>query len=161
MLSKKDLELRNPWWVQEDYKIIEQNLPKRDLHEVLVENFSHSLMLNIVGLRRVGKSTLLKQLIGRILEMGEKPTHVFYYLFDYATQSQKADFLDEVLATYFQEVLKRPNFSLDEKVYVFLDEIQYIKNWQAVLKRYYDCLHAARVFVIFTNAFASPRGFVP
>jgi predicted AAA+ superfamily ATPase len=100
------LDARNPWWAQSEYKILEYDLPKRELYDLLVNNFSHTLILNIVGLRRVGKSTLLKQMIGKFLSDGENPKNVFYYLFDYATQPQKAEFLAEVLSVYFQEVLK-------------------------------------------------------
>jgi len=148
MVSKQDLDARNPWWAQLEYKISEYDLPKRELYDLLVNNFSHTLILNIVGLRRVGKSTLLKQIIGKFLGDGENPKNVFYYLFDYATQPQKAEFLAEVLSVYFQEVLKKPNYSSDEKVYIFLDEIQYIENWQAVLKRYYDLSNKQIKFIV-------------
>lgn len=138
MISIQDLEAKNEWWTKDDYKIIETGLPKRDLFDVIAGNLSHSLMLNIVGLRRVGKSTLLKQLVGKFLNEGIKPKNVFYYLFDYTTQLQKAEFLDEVLSVYFQDILKKPKYSQDEKVYILLDEIQYIEDWQSVLKRFYD-----------------------
>jgi len=45
----------------------EMKLPKRELFSVIEDNLEHSLMLNIVGLRRVGKSTIMRQVIGSLL----------------------------------------------------------------------------------------------
>jgi predicted AAA+ superfamily ATPase len=138
MITRQELSLKNEWWINSQYKVKETEFPRRDLFSVIEENLDHPLMLNIVGLRRVGKSTILKQLIGKLLEQKVKPANIFYFLFDYSSQIQKPEFLDEVLSVYFKEVLNKPSLSLDEKVYVFLDEIQYIEDWQSVLKRYYD-----------------------
>ncbi len=138
MITRQELSLKNEWWEKSSYQTDEINWPKRDLFSKIEENLNHTLMLNIVGLRRVGKSTILKQLIGKLLEQEIKPTNIFYYLFDYSTQIQKAEFLDEVLSVYFKEVVNKPSLSLDERVYVLLDEVQYIEDWQSILKRYYD-----------------------
>lgn len=138
MITKQELSLKNEWWSNTQYKIDESGLPRRDLFKVIKENLGHSLILNIVGLRRVGKSTILKQIIAELLNQKTEPTNIFYFLFDYSSQIQKAAFLDEVLGVYFKEVINQPSLSLNEKVYVFLDEVQYIEDWQSILKRYYD-----------------------
>ena len=59
--------------------------------------------------------------------------------------------MDEVLSVYFKEVLDNPSLSLKERVYVLLDEIQYIENWQSILKRYYD-LSGKRIKFIVTGS---------
>lgn len=138
MITRQELNLKNEWWVNDQYKASESNLPKRDLFSVIEDNLGHPLILNIVGLRRVGKSTMLKQIIGKLLYQKVNPANVFYFLFDYSSQIQKAEFLNEVLSVYFKEVLGKPGLSLNERVYIFLDEIQYIEDWQSILKRYYD-----------------------
>lgn len=148
MISRQDLQLKNEWWVNGQYKIEESQWIKRDLFFLLKDNLNHSLMLNIVGLRRVGKSTLLKQLIAGFLEQKINPQNIFYFLFDYASQIKKAEFLDEVLSFYFREILNKPGLQLDERVYVFLDEVQYIEDWQAVLKKYYDLSNKKIKFIV-------------
>src|SRR3989344_988270 len=148
MINRQELEVKNEWWFKDDYLIEEVKLPKRDLYHVLADSFGHSLILNIIGLRRVGKSTLLKQLIGKLLADGVKSKNILYFLFDFSTQPQKSVFLDEVLATYFEEILRIPRYSPDEQVYIFLDEIQYIENWQSVLKRYYDLSNKRIKFIV-------------
>ncbi len=148
MISSQDLVLKNDWWKNEQYDIEESRWVKRDLYDVIADNMEHPLMLNIVGLRRVGKSTIAKQLIHQLLEKKVAPKNIFYYLFDYASQIQKAEFLDEVLAVYFKDIVAKPNLKLDKRVYIFLDEIQYIQDWQSVLKKYYDLSGKKIKFVI-------------
>lgn len=148
MLLNKELEAKNDWWLDDHYKIIEADMPKRELYDTIVDNLSHTLMLNIVGLRRVGKSTLLRQLVAKFLNDGIKKENIFYYLFDYGSQLQKSEFLDEILSVYFERILKKTTYSHDEKVYILLDEIQYIENWQSVLKRFYDLSNKQIKFIV-------------
>ncbi len=150
MITRQDLEIKNPWWKGDNYQVFEQSLPKRELYSTILNNLGHTLILNIVGLRRVGKSTILKQLIGQLLNQGLNPQNIFYYLFDYSSQIQKAKFLDEVLSFYFKEFIDKPalTFKEDETIYVFLDEIQYIEDWQSVVKRYYDLSNKRIKFII-------------
>jgi predicted AAA+ superfamily ATPase len=138
MITRQELSLKNEWWINDNFQADEAKLPRRDLFTIIEDNIEHPLMLNIVGLRRVGKSTILKQLIGKLLDQKVKSTNIFYYLFDYSTQIQKSEFLDEVLSVYFKDIVNKPSLSLDERVYILLDEVQYIEDWQSILKRYYD-----------------------
>ncbi|MFA6160265.1 MAG: ATP-binding protein [Parcubacteria group bacterium] len=139
MIKIQDLALKNPWWSDNnEYKIEEVAWKKRELYDEIIANLQHSLMLNIIGLRRVGKSTIIKQVIGELLSQKKNPKNIFYFLFDFSSQIQKAEFLDEVLSVYFRDILNKPDLALDEQVYVFFDEIQYIKDWQSVLKKFYD-----------------------
>lgn len=138
MITKQELILKNEWWGDNQYFPEEVSWPKRDLFTVLEDNLEAPMILNLVGLRRVGKSTILRQLIGGLLDKKIKASNIFYFLFDYSSQIQKPEFLDEVLSVYFREVLNNPALSFNERIYVFLDEVQYIEDWQAVLKRYYD-----------------------
>lgn len=148
MITRQELALKNEWWVNDQYIVEEMNLPKRELFSVIEDNLEHSLMLNIVGLRRVGKSTIMRQVIGSLLDQKIKPTNIFYFLFDYSSQIQRPEFLDEVLSVYFKEVINKPSLSLNERVYVLLDEIQYIDDWQSILKRYYDLSGKKIKFII-------------
>lgn len=148
MITTQDLALKNNWWEDSQYKVEEAEWEKRDLYDVIIDNIEHPLMLNIVGLRRVGKSTIVKQIISKLLEEKVAPKNIFYFLFDYAIQIQKAEFLDEVLSVYFKDIISKPALILDERVYILLDEIQYIENWQSVLKKYYDLSGKKIKFII-------------
>lgn len=138
MIKIQDLALKNAWWGDGKQAIEESTWKKRELYDDVLANMEHSLILNIVGLRQVGKSTIAKQLIDRLLKQGVRPKNIFYFLFDYSSRIKKAEFLDDVLSIYFRDILNKPSLSLDDRVYVFLDEIQYIEDWQSVLKKFYD-----------------------
>ena len=48
------------------------------------------------------------------------------------------DKLSDVLEVYFNEILEEDITKLSSKVYIFIDEIHFIKNWQNYLKVCYD-----------------------
>ena len=92
-------------------------------------------MISIVGLRRTGKTILLKQLIKYFIE-NEKiaPQNIFFISFDEALVTSKLT-LKNYLDVFLEDILKK---EFSGKTYIFLDEIQYIEKWQHILKRYYD-----------------------
>jgi predicted AAA+ superfamily ATPase len=151
MISQQELERKNKWWQDHNYQVEELSWSKRDLFSIILDNINHTLMLNIVGLRRVGKSTMLKQLIGKLLSDKVPPQNIFYYVFDYTSQIKTTDFLNEVLSMYFENILKKDYSDLTERIFIVLDEIQYIEDWQSVLKKYYD-LSGKRIKFIITGS---------
>ena len=76
----------------------------------------------IVGLRRTGKTTIMKQFIS---ELGGAAS---YFSFD-EEETQRKDVLVFVIDYMLQ------NFNSE---YIFLDEVHYVRDWQGVLKRYMD-----------------------
>lgn len=102
-------------------KKIEVPAFKRKLYFELLKWLQKKQILAITGLRRVGKTTLMKQLITGL----EKAC---FFSFD-EEETQAKDVLVFVI-DFFLSNLKAK--------YVFLDEIHYVKDWQGVLKRYYD-----------------------
>jgi hypothetical protein len=99
-------------------KYIEQFLPSKQI-------------IAITGLRRVGKTVMMKQLVHPILL--ETPKCVFYFLFD-DLLTQNPDFLEDLLNYYLKTIANQ----IDEKKYILLDEIQKVLGWTSILKRFYD-----------------------
>ncbi|MDI6855526.1 MAG: ATP-binding protein [Candidatus Thermoplasmatota archaeon] len=94
----------------------------------------------VMGLRRVGKTTLFYQLIQELLNRGVEPTKILYFSFD----EEPAD-IDDLLKTYREKVLKA-EFE-NTRIYIFLDEIQKAKDWQNKLKIYYDIYPELKFFI--------------
>ncbi len=88
-------------------------------------------ILAIVGLRRVGKTVLMRQTMSELLENGTKPENIVYFLFDDLI-TQNPDILEDVIEYYLKVLAK------DGRKYLFLDEIQKVPYWQDIVKRYYD-----------------------
>ncbi len=105
-------------------------LIKRDLYSTLLSAvISKKSIISLIGLRRTGKTTLLKQLINQLIESGKPRTNILFYSFDEGGE------LQEVLDIYLKVALK--NLGEDSLIF-FLDEIQKLPNWQNKIKIYYD-----------------------
>lgn len=103
----------------------------RKLFSELLPYLTERQIVSIVGLRRTGKTILLKQLIKKLLA-SVKPESVLFLTFDEAIIPGSV-----TIASYLNEYLEK----IAPKVgplYIFLDEIQYNPKWQHILKRYYD-----------------------
>ncbi|MCL2354626.1 MAG: AAA family ATPase [Oscillospiraceae bacterium] len=137
---KQSLIANNNWWSGE--KISSKFLlgRKREEFDNIIEKLDEKRILSIVGPRRVGKSILIYQTINHLLE--DKKIHPKRILFfsgdDPSLFFNENDKLSDVLDIYFKEILSEDVASLDSKVYIFIDEVHFIKNWQNFLKVYFD-----------------------
>ncbi|AAM06936.1 TPA: ATP-binding protein [Methanosarcina acetivorans] len=116
---------------------------KRGLFEELVRYADVRPVVGVVGLRRTGKTVLLKQLIDYLVENGVKRERILYFSFDEVGAS-----LEEVISEYQArlgvELAKAGNGG---KLYIFLDEVQKLEGWQEQLKYYYDSFPDLKFFI--------------
>ncbi len=130
MLNERIIALMrefNPWWENKEISIPNY---KRHIFAEVEKYMKTKQIIAIVGLRRVGKTVLMKQII-RELPSSVKKENVFYFLFDELI-GQKPEVLEDILDYYLKTIAK------DGKKYIFLDEIQKVPYWQEILKRFYD-----------------------
>lgn len=80
----------------------------------------------LTGVRRCGKSTILKMLIDKMKEQGIRNGQILHYSFD------SLEYEDIKTAKALFEHLKQHLFS-EGKTYLFLDEIQEVKSWEKVV----------------------------
>jgi predicted AAA+ superfamily ATPase len=95
---------------------------RRDLYTAIDLWREKKQAIAIVGLRRTGKTTLMRQMMQ---EMGNDAA---FFSFD-EEETQKKDVLVFVLDYFLNNFHSRT---------IFLDEIHYIRDWEGILKRYYD-----------------------
>ena len=135
----QEMQDQNPWWGAEwtsDRKWIE-----RDLLKTLQDGLGDRWITGLIGLRRVGKTTLMKIMIGNLLKEVD-PLSILYFPFDL----KRPDLL-EVLKIYEEEILKRPMNRWEGRIFLFLDEVQNIDDWSAMVKRIYDKLDNIKFIV--------------
>ena len=102
---------------------------KRDLYPVIAAALETQAIISLVGLRRTGKTTLLKQFINHLIENGVPRHDILLYSFDEPAELQAV----------FDEYFRLTANNLDSNMlYFFLDEIQKLPDWQNKLKLYYD-----------------------
>jgi len=101
-------------------------------------------MLSITGPRRIGKSTLLYQLIQQLIKEGVEPNQIIYYSFDDpALYTQKIE-IDEFI-NYIMKLSATQNGKSPK--YLFFDEIQKLERWELYLKKYYDLKYPIKVVI--------------
>jgi len=129
METKTLLILLNEWW--KTGKVSSDRLKeyKREIFDEIKRLLSYRQIIILSGLRRVGKSTLIFQLIDILLKEVE-PEKVLYFSFD-----EKKDDIVSILDD-FQEITET-DWKKD-KIYVFFDEIQKLKDWDSKIKIIYD-----------------------
>lgn len=119
----------NPWW--QDKKIKDLGIKRSKYLERVEKYISAEEILVLRGVRRSGKTTLLKQAIKDLLDKGTDPEKILFVNFDEPDINNLKNPIKKVLKTYEQEV--NP-----DQAYLFLDEVQHIEGWEKTIKALYD-----------------------
>jgi predicted AAA+ superfamily ATPase len=126
---KEILKLLNPWWAAGAVGAELAKPYKRKAFSKFLELLGYRQIIVASGLRRVGKTTLLYQLIEELLKKAN-PGHILYFNFDKRVQEPM-----EILSSYGE--LTDVSWK-KEKIYVFLDEIAKLDDWANKIKLLYD-----------------------
>ena len=128
----------NPWWESKEplKGLIGIHRPE---YSLLVDSIEIKEITIITGVRRSGKSTLMYQMINKLLEKGISPKQLLFVNFDDKKLSQ--DSLDEIYESY------RSSLNPDKKAYIFFDEIHKKDGWESWIRKKYD-LKSSDKFVI-------------
>ena len=117
----------------------------------LNEDTSNKVIV-LPGLRGVGKSTLVLQAYEYLLkEKNIPPNNILYVLFDDLNDLIECS-IKEMVEIYLKNMFNANLRTLDEKVFIFVDESQVDKKWASSGKSIYDKSH--NIFMIFTGSSA-------
>lgn len=120
----------NPWW-EEEY--VYDGRDREIYLEVLMQYFQNRDIIFLTGLRRVGKTSILKSLISRLINDEQiEAKKIFYISLDLLALADMS--IEEILTAY----RKLHKLSSKEKIYLFLDEVTAKKEYQQALKNLYD-----------------------
>jgi predicted AAA+ superfamily ATPase len=158
-VSDKEIETRlrldNPWWkagqgIEAEYR----EFPRRAyLHAFarLVTDVGVNRAVVLLGPRRVGKTILVYHTIQWLMdEAGVSGRDILYVSLETPIYSGLAL---ETMVRRFQDLHDRPKGT---PVYVFFDEIQYLKDWEVHLKSLVDTFRSVQ-FVATGSAAAALR----
>ncbi len=121
-----------------DYDILKNKVDK------YIENGKRELIL-LYGLRGLGKTTLLSQ-IYHYARLKIEPNRVLYFSMD-ELKLNDINLMDALKA--YSEIFGINLY--EEKIILLLDEVQYEKHWDLVLKNLYD---TTNIFIIATGSSA-------
>jgi predicted AAA+ superfamily ATPase len=138
---KNELSRFNPWW---DGDFPGKFVQRPIYMDFFKKNLSNKDIIILTGLRRVGKTSLLKMFIKSLLDEVKKE-RIFYASLDSITLEKYS------IAELLNEYRKLHKISLREKIYLFFDEITYRKNISLELKNLYDAENV-KLFVSSSSA---------
>jgi predicted AAA+ superfamily ATPase len=131
MVKTEKIIEQNKWWVLgKDFAMHDKQL--KDLNSAMIKIERRGLKLEkgriyvIYGPRRIGKTTFIKKTILELLNTTTKEKIAYFSCDSLVTNSK------EELAYVFDFLLKRA------PEYLFIDEINVVKNWEQVVRFYFD-----------------------
>lgn len=131
----------NPWWNRGRWPDLPpwKRVAFNELYE-WIDNPPSPRAILLSGARQVGKTTLLRQAIHSLLDGGVNPEQILYATFDHPL-------LKLVGIEGLFKVWREMRVSGGGLEYLFLDEVQYINDWQTWIKHQVDFHRKRRIAV--------------
>lgn len=123
------------------FKKIIVDFSERNITGILPREYAIPLksekIISLIGVRRSGKSSILFGLINQLREQIDNNKIVYINFEDDRLYPLTLKDLDMLLEAYFE--LYPAN--RDQEIYLFLDEVQVVDNWELYVRRIYDTLN--------------------
>ncbi len=119
----------NPWWEGKDFN---SGIPREEYLKKIDVPLERKQIDVIIGSRRAGKTTFLKQLIKRELKRGFPSKQILYLALDHPQLSKNT--ISEHLK-FFRKLFMH---NRSTKLLLLLDEAQESPDWETELKSIYD-----------------------
>jgi len=134
---------QNPHWAGRKYP----NLQQRTVFESLKTNLQTRHIQVLTGIRRSGKSSLFAMLINELMEEN-KPKSILKLNLD---NPLFFEIWDNPASLY--KLVETAEKITGEKIkYLFLDEVQVVKDWETFVKSVYDTETFKKIFVTGSNS---------
>jgi len=139
-IAEKDIKARltfdNPWWdTGAQGKIAHETTPRRkyfpSFFQIVVDT-SVKRAIVLMGPRRVGKTVMVYHSVRKLLNEGVAANQILYVSLE--TPLYTGLSLEKILG-YFQEMFSH---NRETKLFLFFDEIQYLRDWEIHLKSLVD-----------------------
>jgi len=127
MTKEQIIEVLNHWnfWNRD----IDVGLFRFEYLHKLLEFLETDKIISIVGVRRSGKSTLIRQMARTLVERGVERERILIINFEEPSfEGTDLNFLLNIYSA-FLEIIKPP-----DKPYIFLDEVQNIDKWEKFVR---------------------------
>jgi len=124
--------------MKEIFKKLITDFIEKDIKNIQKREYAIPLeskkIISLIGVRRSGKSSLLFDTINQLRKIQPKENIIYINLEDDRLYPLKLASLDTVLEAYYELYPHKK----DEKIYLFLDEVQVVENWELYIRRVYD-----------------------
>ena len=138
------IKFDNPWWENKGIEKYYAEMKRREYFKLfypLVTQKKVKRAVVLMGPRRVGKTVMLFHTVQNLIDDGVPPASICYLSIE--TPIYNGIGLEELLQYY----LELSGNTRDSEVYIFFDEIQYLKDWEVHLKSLVDSYHSIKFIV--------------
>ncbi|MBI2045716.1 ATP-binding protein [Candidatus Pacearchaeota archaeon] len=125
---ESELYKQNPWW---EGKFEEKSIPREIYLNEIIRNIKSKEIIFLMGLRRIGKTTILMQTIRQLLTK-TRPEDILFIRLD------SFNLLEHSVHQLIEEYRKIHKKSVSDFFYLFLDEVASRDNFEQELKSLYD-----------------------
>ena len=139
-----ELNRLNPWWQATSWR--GNVVPRSWYLNALQKATKKDLIAVLIGMRRVGKTSLFLSHIEQLLALGVDARQIAYLSFSERLLAQTR------IVEYVDIVRARHKLDIVTPVYLFLDEVQEKEGWQDEVKYVYDLHQNIKLFVTGSSA---------
>jgi uncharacterized protein len=125
------MERSSPWWVTGTIDEAELGVERAAYLSGIMHEMNSEMVLVLAGIRRSGKTTLIKQAIGQLMAQGVSPRRILYLSLDAFEVKQAFESIEEIADAFVTLAPKG-------KLYLFLDEVHYFPDWESQVKSVFD-----------------------
>ncbi len=133
--------VQNPWWADPDAIYNDERVEKALSQKPRINYRFEQTNKVLIGPRQVGKTTYMKLFIANLIESGVNPRNVLYFSCDLLRDYRE-------IVSIVRSFLR----STRGKVYVFLDEVTFLENWERAIKFLLDSPLAPRMVLQVTGS---------
>ncbi|MFQ6072025.1 MAG: ATP-binding protein [Methanosarcinales archaeon] len=152
MVEIRNIINQNIWWKDKNFERFDKHLKELEGHLIKFKrkdiSFKKGKIYLIRGPRQTGKTTYIKQTISKLIKENINPKTILYFACDFLASRRE---LRNVI-NYFLDM----NISA-ENLYIFLDEITYLKDWSYEIKSLVDAGLFEDVVLVLTGSGSAAR----
>ena len=152
----RQIVISNPQWNGRPLAEHIDSIVPRDSIGELVSYVNDRQIVIVTGPRRSGKTTGIVSTIQHLLDRGIAPKKTLYFSFD-EVLSRDHTVLEDVVS-YFLENVVQERTTKKAPAFLFLDEVQFIKDWPAILKRIYETRPNVKIFASGSSSLGVRKG---
>lgn len=141
----------NPWWERKSPIVPEFRRTAFDECRRYLGHPTLARAILLSGPRRVGKTTVLIQIVDDAIKAGREPKSILYASMDHPMLKHVS--LRKILSLYHRDI-----FPEDRSVLLLLDEIQYSPDWQTEVKLLVDLRPQYRILATGSSSSQHRRG---
>lgn len=126
----------NTWWKTGETDQIYLHKRIRSEFTEILKSLGSSQITNITGPTGTGKTALMYQTINHLLHSQVSAQRILFFGGDEMTLFGEHRSIGSVLEIFATDILHENLFALKAPVYIFIDDIQFIDDWQVYLLNY-------------------------